>query len=159
MLEPSRKSQTGERLPPPHARTPCSSTRRPDRGSEGFTLLEVLVALTILGMSFATLLAIFSQALASERNRDRAFAARTLAQSLMAQTLAAQSVDEGTLAGHTDDGLSWQVRIEPYGSRSGEPAEGLEAARVSTTVRWSGAINAQSLTLATLRVIPREQSK
>lgn len=152
MLEPSRKSRTG-RLKPSHAETPD------DRGSEGFTLLEVLVALTILGMSFAALLAIFSQALASERARDRAFAARTLAQSLMAEVLAVQSAGEGTSTGQTADGLSWQVRIEPYGSGNDEPSTGLEAARVSATVTWPGALKTQSLTLATLRVIPREPSK
>lgn len=151
MLEPSRKSQTGRlRLP---------QRRAPERGSDGFTLLEVIVALTILGMSFAALFAIFSQALASELSRDRAFAARTLAQSLMAEMVAAQSVGEGTSTGHTADGLSWQVRIEPYGSSNDDPKAGLEAARVSATVTWPGTVKTQSLTLATLRIVPREQNK
>lgn len=184
MLQPSRKSRTGELSRPYRAKVLSGSLaaacfaaagrsrvkrwRRsfagglrlhPCRGSEGFTLLEVLVALTILGMSLTVLLAIFSQALAREHARDRAVAARAFAQSLIAQTLTAQMIGFGVSDGHTDDDLSWQLHVDPYGDGSGEPAARLQAAQVSATVTWSSAGNRQSLTLDTLHLIPKEQSK
>jgi len=184
MPQPSRKSRTGELSRLYRAKVPSgilaaarfaasgrSRVKRwcrsfagelrlhPCRGSDGFTLLEVLVALTILGMSLTVLLAIFSQALAREHARDRAVAARIFAQSLIAQTLTAQTLGLGVSSGHSDAGLSWQLHVDPYGEASGEPATGLQVARVSATVTWSGAGNRQSLTLATLRLLPKEQSK
>ena len=54
-------------------------------GERGFTLIEVLVALTILSISLAALLAVFTQGLDRARESRNEAAARVLAQSLLAQ--------------------------------------------------------------------------
>src|ERR1700678_4212390 len=69
------------------------------RGEAGFTLIEVLVSLTILSISLGVLLAIFLQGLdRAHESRDEA-SARALAQSLLAQAKAADNPAIGGSAG------------------------------------------------------------
>src|SRR5579862_542825 len=68
-------------------------------GESGFTLIEVLVALTILSISLATLLAIFLQGLVRAKESSDEGAARSLAQSLLSQAKAAPSLAYGSTAG------------------------------------------------------------
>jgi type II secretory pathway component PulJ len=119
--------------------------------------LEVLVALTILGLSLAAIFAIFSQSLSREHVRDDAFRAQRLAQSLIAEAITAPTLQAGARSGKTE-GLSWQVRVAPYAASDDWTAPGLHTAQVNVRVTWPGMTRPQSLTLSTLRLMPREQS-
>lgn len=148
-LERSRKSRIG--------RSNTGGERTSGAGaSDGFTLIEVLVALTILGMSLAVLLAIFSQALMREHGRDQALAARTLASALIAQAVAVPSVATGETRGQAAPNLSWRLRIEPYGRTADTSSTEASPVRVSATVVWPGGSQPQALTLTTLRLTSKE---
>ncbi|MBU6297679.1 MAG: type II secretion system GspH family protein [Alphaproteobacteria bacterium] len=161
MPGPSRKSPVGD--PGSAGLTPLRAAALAcvDGGAEtgGFTLLEVLVALTILGLSLSVLLAIFSQTLSREGARDRAFEARALARSLIAEARAAPTIIAGARRGTSPSGLTWQMVVAPYPSGDDWTAPGPHAARLRATVTWAGMSSAQSLSLATLRLVPREQAQ
>jgi len=88
---------------------------------QGFTLLEVLVALAILGVSLATLLGVFGESLDRDRAIAQRMAARTLAQSLLVQAEADPALVAGTKSGQSDEDLSWRITAEPI-SADGAPS-------------------------------------
>jgi general secretion pathway protein I len=136
---PSRRSRTGER-PAPEA-------------SGGFTLIEVLVALTILSISLVVLMAIFLEGLEHARENATEDRARILAQSLLAQTQAVPHPAFGETDG-TSNGLHWHVQISPYGSGDDQMAWHQAAQQIDATVTWRNGDHTRSMTLSTLRLSP-----
>lgn len=127
----------------------------------GFSLLEVLVAFTVLALSLGVLMQIFS---ASLRNADitrEQGEATTLAQSLLAgigvETPLAASESSGVHA----DRFRWRIQIAPFqepprvGQTEGiNPIATLDLWQVTVSVSWGGGASPSSeraVTLATLR--------
>jgi len=114
------------------------------KAEAGFTLVEMIVALVILGISFGVLLAAFSahmDRMALGQSQDRA---RQLAASLLAS-----GRDVGMPArGQTPDGFAWKISTAPYGTDADHTAWRFAAERVTVTVTW----NAHRVSLSTLRV-------
>jgi general secretion pathway protein I len=120
-------------------------------GERGFTLLEILVALTILSISLVVLMAIFSEGLTRAEENIKEADARTLAQSLLAQSEAAPHPAFGDTNGMSN-GLRWRVRISPYGSGGDQQAWQSAAQEIDATVTWDGEGRTRSLTLTSLRL-------
>jgi general secretion pathway protein I len=128
------------------------------RSSEsGFTLIEVLVALTILSISLAVLLSVFMQGLDRAHESRSEADARVLADSLLAQAKIEASPSIGDSTGKTND-LLWHLRIEPYGTADDRAAWHENAAQIRATVSWRGDGGIRSITLSTLRLLPTAQS-
>jgi general secretion pathway protein I len=120
----------------------------------GFTLIEVLVALTILSISLGVLLAVFLQGLdRAHETRDEA-SARALAQSLLVQANAAANPAIGGSAGKTNN-FFWRVRVLPFGSAQDQAAWQEGAGQIVATVSWRGAGGMRSISLSTLRLLPK----
>jgi general secretion pathway protein I len=120
----------------------------------GFTLIEVLVALTILSISMAVLLAIFLQGLDRARESSNEAAARVLAQSLLTQAKASPNLAFGASAGKIN-GLTWRTQILPYGTAADRTAWQANPAQIVTTVSWRGDGGQRSVSLSTLRLLPK----
>jgi len=135
----SRRSRTGE-----------------PRHEQGFTLIEVLVALAILSVSLATLLGIFMEGLERTRQNQDEMAARILAQSLLAQAGAVARPQLGATTGWTNAGLQWQLDLQ--GTQQG-PTSGVAMALVTARVSWRGSNGTRSLAYSTLRAIPGDQPR
>lgn len=120
--------------------------------ANGFTLLETLVALTILSLSVATLFGIFSQTLGRTRDDNRAMQARVLAQSLL--TAAESSPPKSSQRGEDGSGLEWLLHVAPYGEA--DRSSGLHAESITATIRWNSGAGERSLALTTLVVAPPE---
>ncbi len=114
---------------------------------DGFTLIEVLVALTILGMSLGVVLGAFSQSLARTEAGRREMAARTLAQTLLGDASAS-----GEHSGRTADGLSWRLSAAPY-AQPNDMASTLHAAIVTATIAWPDGGQTRTLSLRTLKLV------
>lgn len=133
-------------------------TRRSRIGDEarherGFTLLEILVSLAILSVSLATLLGIFSTSLDRARQSEDEMAARMLAQSLIAQADAVGDPQMGARSGTIGSDFAWRLDLRPYGKTTSPSATPL--ANVTASVSWNGSGGRRSLTLSSLRTLPR----
>ncbi len=121
----------------------------------GFTLLEVLVAFTIMAVMLASLLQAFGGGL---RNLDRAqdYAVATMqARSVLTQVGSVIPLQPGTYDGELDNGSRWQVVVEERAAdapRLGEAVELVDYV-VDVAVTWQ---EERSVTLRTLRLALRQ---
>ena len=112
-------------------------------GDRGSTLIEVVVALTLMGGAFAVLLGIFGQSLGTAREGEQQLGARAIAQSLLR--------DGSDGEGVTQDGYRWRVHtttVAPGGAGVSR------LARVSVEVTWQSGWRVRHLSLATLKLAP-----
>lgn len=123
-------------------------------GEDGFTLVEVLVALAILGISFAALFSAFSASL--DRTRQTSDASRALleAQSLMDRLGADFPLEAGIFKGTTgDQQMRWAIETAAFGTTEDRSAWPVAAYGVTVTVHWgeepSDTIRLQGLKLRT----------
>lgn len=130
--------------------------RREEGGDDGFTLIEVLVALTILSLSLTMLLGTLSQSLSRNRESERGAAARVLAQSLLTKAETGAPPKQSHADGETDGGLAWSIDMTPYPQHDDDKAS-VHAANISVTVTWEDGQHA--LTLSTLRLVPKEGAR
>lgn len=80
--------------------------------AKGFTLLEVLIAMTVVGLGVVTLLEIFSLGLRlGARSTDRTEAIAYGSQ-VMDEFLLRQPLVEGAENGQLDDKTRWQIRVQ-----------------------------------------------
>lgn len=120
-------------------------------GQSGFTLIEVLVALAILGLSASALLRLAANGVERVQESEAEMAASALAQSLLARAGQDIPLKDGDLAGE-EAGLKWRLRVSPYGSLADHQAWASDARQVSVSVSWGGA--GRSVDLAGLRLLP-----
>jgi general secretion pathway protein I len=121
---------------------------------DGFTLLEVLVALGILGMSLSVLFAVFGAALDRTQTNKTRIAAEHLAEALLLQ---AETIDPKALHdshGTAAPAFEWTVKTAPYGSDADRQAWSGVLLKVSVDVRWDDHGRSRSLSLSTLRIVP-----
>jgi prepilin-type N-terminal cleavage/methylation domain-containing protein len=105
------------------------------RSEQGFTLLELLVALAILAAGLGLVLAAFSQALDRSRQEEEQSAAQALESSLLAQALARTGPDLNEIDGRAG-AFHWHVRSVPFGTADDRNAWNENAAEVTVTVSW-----------------------
>jgi prepilin-type N-terminal cleavage/methylation domain-containing protein len=116
---------------------------------DGFTLIEVIVALVLLALVLTVIFRVFATGLGGLNRADRTQQAAILAESLLAQFDAAPRVAPGTSEDGTTDGMAWQIATAPYADAiPGEDQQDRMVA-VRITVRQQGG---SAFTLDTLRV-------
>ena len=104
----SRRTVTGA--------VPAAGAARPRRpGEAGFTLLEVVIAVVLVGIAFGAILQAFSQSLRNIRRIDVYQVAMQMAQNKMNELLIDdQVVDDGVLEGAWDDNFRWRAALETH---------------------------------------------
>jgi general secretion pathway protein I len=129
----------------------------------GFSLLEILVAFTILAMSLGLLMQIFSGSLGNASvARDQA-QATTLARSLLAGMGLETTLAPTQATGSVADKFQWRVEVSPFiqAPRQGElesqhPRAALDLWQIDVQVAWGGESKgpARTVTMSTLRLQP-----
>jgi len=126
----------------------------------GVSLLEILIAVSILGIAFTAVFASFSTALRTVARLDEhqlavAFATSKLNEMLLEPTLAPGSEHSGV----SEAGLRWRARAELAEERPGTaPDKPLRLLRVVVEVEWGNAGGRQTFRLETLKLRSTEGS-
>lgn len=84
------------------------------RGVEGFSLLEILVAFTLLAVAMGVLMQIFSSGVNGATLADRYAKATMYAESKLASVGVEAELKEGAAAGKFDDDFSWSMVVRLY---------------------------------------------
>jgi len=121
----------------------------------GFTLLEVIVAFTIMAVMMASLLQAFGTGL---RNLDRAqdYAVATMqARSVLEQVGSVIPLQAGEYDGELDNGSKWHVVVEARAADERRPGQTVELIDyvVDVAVTWQ---DERRVTLRTLRLALRQ---
>src|ERR1700691_4587257 len=92
----------------------------------GFTLIEVLVALAIIGLALGAVAGVFGQGLAGHETASEAEAALAVAEEQLA--LAAATPHPGAANGVFANRYAWQATVAPYQDADGKTADAPTAA-------------------------------
>jgi|SRR5208337_1640065 len=130
-------------------------------GEAGVSLLEVLMAIALLGISFATIFSGLSAALRTTDRLDRIergndYAARKLNELVLDSSLAAGEVRSGV----SSSGMEWQATTELVDTRPlSDPAKPAQLVRITLEVSWKTHSGRQNVSLETLKLcIPEPPS-
>jgi general secretion pathway protein I len=128
-------------------------------GEAGFTVVEIVVALTILALALGVLLNVMSNGIRQTGRAETVSEAGSLAQSLLAEVGNELPLRDGQITGRTDNGFRWRIEINPYGDGSDRREWPVAAHQVSAEVSWSDGPQERSLVLTTLRLGPKEATR
>jgi prepilin-type N-terminal cleavage/methylation domain-containing protein len=126
--------------------------RHVETDNGGFTLIEVLVALTILAVALAPLLQVYSSGIRLGVTGEHFAKATIVAEAVIAEAAAASPYSESNRSGATAGGFDWQLNVSPF-----EPDDTVpQAFSFQTVVSWQEGRHSRSLTLRTLRLDPSQ---
>ena len=133
----------------------------------GFTLLEILVAISILGVTLTVIMQQFSAGLRIGHTSRTYTTATAYAKQKLEEFQLVEEMEEGSEAGDFDDGYTWKVSILPYEvfmeeGGTEEDAEifellPLEMYRLESVVSWMEGENEKSVSLVTLKTVKKKE--
>ncbi len=138
-------------------RSAKSRIPNPQSRQQGFTLLEVIAAIMLLGIAFAALLKVAGGAMALSRNAAAHDEAALWARSALDSAYVTEAVTPGSRSGKFNARYRWTLTTtawQPPGSQPGENALGLY--RLDLAVRWGSAAHPQVAHFETLRLGPAQ---
>ncbi len=130
-------------------------------GENGFTLLEVLIAVMILGLSVTVILQQFSVALHAGAKTQEVVLAMFHAREKLEEMKTSKELDETSEAGSFDDGYSWQTSVVAfkYGEEKGEEEIydrlKYETFLLKATILWGRGDRNRQVCLSTLRTVKK----
>jgi general secretion pathway protein I len=133
------------------------------RGAQrGFSLLEVVVALAILGLALGVLLEIFGSGLNGAELTSRYAQAATIAESRLASVGADVPLQPGDTGGSENDAFRWTLSIKPYDEQQAQPQMGapqslmrVQLFEIVARVSWSDYGKEREVVLSTLQLGPK----
>jgi general secretion pathway protein I len=122
---------------------------------DGFTLIEVLVALTILSLTLAIIFSVFSKAMRGRRVAEEYEQATLLAESKLSSIGVTEPIQQGRTIGRFNPLYWWSTQVTPYqeaGKSQDWPGRPMT---VTVTVSWGQGQDSKSVSLTTLRLLSR----
>ena len=124
------------------------------RSSRGFTLLEVIVALAILGIGFALAMELLAAGVRSAKASEEYTQAVLLARQKMAEVAVARNLTDSADTGEFGGGFRWASEVRPLEQEEELPGR-LYSVRVRVT--WPSRRGEKSVNLQTLRMVVDEK--
>ncbi len=130
--------------------------------NQGFTLLEVLVAMAILGIGLIVIIELFSGGLRLGRTSEEYTRAVGYARMKLEEISLAKSLEEGIEGGEFDREYRWQVEVKkvdllpPGRETSYQPPVALYWVRIE--VLWKSGIRERTTALESYRILKAEES-
>lgn len=125
------------------------------RPSKGFTLLEVLVALSILGIAVAVVFQIFSANLRGIAASEDYVYASAKAMSKMRELTEAENFFEKALKETTEDGYTVDAKVSKVFNERTENIP-VETYEIELTLSWTKGMRQKSINLKTLKTAGRQ---
>jgi type II secretory pathway pseudopilin PulG len=124
--------------------------RTADQHRAGFTLLEALVALTILAGTTASLMMLIATNRRAQADADADLSVALHARTILARIGRDLPLEVGSQSGTFEDGRAWSILVVPFKPESGStraPNPALLQVRVSMQQRVSGPLLVEVVTL------------
>ncbi len=132
------------------------------RFARGFTLIEVVIALAILGVALTVIIELFSGGLRLGRASVEYTKAVNFARMKMEEIAIKPNIQEGTDEGEFDPTYRWQVEIKKMDLLSAQKDRDLnppvELFQVKVNVLWKSGSKERSAIFETYRTEKREES-
>ena len=128
--------------------------------NQGFTLLEIMVAMAILGVGLVVIIELFGGGLRLARVSEEYTKAVGYARVKMEETCLSKSLEEGIQEGEFDSLYRWQVEVKkvdllpPGKETSYQPPVALYRVRVD--VLWKSGMRERTAALETYRLLKAE---
>jgi general secretion pathway protein I len=123
----------------------------------GFTLVEILVALSVLGVAFATLLGVLSSSAQNGAQAQRRIEAAFLAENILASAGTERDLRAGARLSGEADPYSWVIQVDRADGDGDAPALA-PLFDVAVTVQWTEGGKSSSLSLISRRLGPPTDS-
>ena len=121
--------------------------------NDGFSLLEVIVALAIMAMGFVTVLQLFSGSIRSVNLSEQYLKGTTLAHSKMGELeVNNYSVTEYEGIFPDEKNYRWQLQVSPHASPLNSKEKNIQLSEVTLNVLWEDAGKTRDVEISTLKV-------
>ena len=138
--------------------------RRSISSVKGFTLIEVVVALAILGIGLTIIIELFSGGLRLGRASMEYTKAVNYARMKLEETMAKSAIDEGTQEGESDDKIfRWQMGVQKVDllsiDKSLDYKPPVELFKVKIDVFWKSGSKEKSTCVESLKAMKPEEGE
>ena len=121
--------------------------------NDGFSLLEVIVALAIMAMGFVTILQLFSGSIRSVSLSEQYLKGTTLAHSKLGELeVNNYSVTEYEGIFPDEKNYRWQLQVSPHTSPLNSKEDNIQLSEVTLNVLWEEAGKTRDIEFSTLKV-------
>jgi general secretion pathway protein I len=120
----------------------------------GFTLIETLVAISILAISLTVLLQLFSGGLKSSRLSDEYTRGIFYAREKMDEILLAEELTEGVIGGEFDDGFKWRAEALHLDIEEAKDVKlPFRAFNIKVDVRWNEGETEKHFAISAIKLV------
>ena len=134
------------RFPIPHSQ--ARATR-----ANGFTLLEVLAAIALLGIAFAVLMQVAGGAIGLTGQAADASEAAMWARSKLDSAYVVEPLQPGHSTGRFDRKFEWQLDVTPWHAAAADDQTPLQLYQLDLRVSWGPAAHPHTANFRTLRLL------
>jgi general secretion pathway protein I len=135
-----------------HSPFPIPHSRRAAR-AQGFTLLEVLAAIALLGIAFAVLMQVAGGAVGLTGQAGDASEAAMWARSKLDSAYVVEPLQPGHSAGRFDRKFRWQLDVTPWHAAAADDRASLQLYQLDLQVSWGAAAHPHTANFRTLRLL------
>jgi len=125
---------------------------RENKYARGFTLIEIMVALTVMGFAVVSLVQLFSSNLRMIGNSQDTLAALTRAESVMREIVESERIEEKSWKDTTDQGDHIEVTVSETHTERTEQLP-IKLLQIELVFSWEKALRKKSMTFRTLTVV------